>query len=196
MSSHHFVKEGQEPALIIIDALALELAEPLLEWVPLVVVVDNVLEDVKRWGIKIDVVIQSVLEPEQISELLSDQFPLLIIAGKPQDSSIVTALNYCISTKQGAVNLLMNPSPERFKLLEAFAHLNINVITQHEKWLLCRQRFEKWMPAKSLLSVQQTSHNQQISIEGLILKGSKAESTQDGPIRIQSPALFWVGDSL
>src|SRR5690349_6043129 len=100
MSSHHFVKEGQEPALIIVDALSLELAEPLLEWVPLVIVLDRVLEDVKSWGIKIDVVIQSTLEMGQIKDLVSDQFPLQIIPGKPEEDSISTALNFYASSKQ------------------------------------------------------------------------------------------------
>ena len=43
MSSHHFVKEGQEPALLIMDALSLALIEPLLEWAPQVIVCENAL---------------------------------------------------------------------------------------------------------------------------------------------------------
>ena len=58
MSSHHFVKEGQEPALFILDNIPFQYAESLLEWVPLVMVADRALENVLHWGIKIDVVLQ------------------------------------------------------------------------------------------------------------------------------------------
>ncbi len=43
MSSHHFVKEGQEPALFILDNIPFHYAESLLEWVPLVMVADRAL---------------------------------------------------------------------------------------------------------------------------------------------------------
>ncbi|HEY3403070.1 MAG TPA: hypothetical protein VGK59_06775 [Ohtaekwangia sp.] len=194
MSSHHFVREGQEPALIIVDATSHELAEPLLEWVPLVVVVDTALEAVKSWGIKIDVVIQTTLEEETIHQLLSDQFPLQVISGKPNDNSIANALDYCLSVKQHSVNLMMDPDSDRFDLLEGYTSFTINVFSHTEKWSLCRGRFEKWMPAKSQLSIRQVSRDQKMVFEGLIFKGSQTESIHDGTIRIQSPALFWVGE--
>src|SRR5688572_29696680 len=124
MSSHHFDKEGQEPALVIIDALSLELAEPLLEWVPLVIISDTILEDVKVWGIKIDVVASSVLQEDEIREMLSDQFPLQIIPVKSSENIITAILNFLSAGKQAAVNFLMTPSAPRFTLLENFSELN------------------------------------------------------------------------
>ena len=76
MSSHHFVKEGQEPALFILDNIAFQYAESLLEWVPLVMVADSVLESVLQWGIKIDVVLQSKYSIEVIEDLIKDQGPV------------------------------------------------------------------------------------------------------------------------
>ena len=57
MSSHHFVKEDQEPALIIADASAVsfEKIQELLEWSPTVIVMESSLEMVLSWGIKMDV---------------------------------------------------------------------------------------------------------------------------------------------
>ena len=57
MSSHHFVREGQEPALLILDALAFDIAGPLLEWAPLVVVAQSAVDEVMLWNIKMDVVL-------------------------------------------------------------------------------------------------------------------------------------------
>ena len=80
MSSHHFVKEGQEPALFILDNIAFRYAESLLEWVPLVMVADSVLESVLQWGIKIDVVLQSKYSIEFIEDLIKDQGPVETIS--------------------------------------------------------------------------------------------------------------------
>src|SRR6187402_1560525 len=104
MSSHHFVKEGQEPALIIVDALGLELTEPLLEWVPQVIVLNDIIEDVKNWGIKIDVVIRSSCSEDQLNELLSHQFPFQIVLCK-HDDTLVTALLFLENAGQSSVNL-------------------------------------------------------------------------------------------
>jgi thiamine pyrophosphokinase len=59
MSSHHIVKDNQEPALVIADgeACSSDLLGQLLEWSPHVVVLDGALERVKRLGVKVDVVL-------------------------------------------------------------------------------------------------------------------------------------------
>jgi len=58
MSSHHFVIDGQEPALIIADGQRCEqkLLDQLLEWCPFVVVLDGALQDVLDKGIAFNVV--------------------------------------------------------------------------------------------------------------------------------------------
>ena len=57
MSSHHIVRDDQEPALIIANGAACssELLGQLLEWSPLVVVLDSAMERVVALGIKVDV---------------------------------------------------------------------------------------------------------------------------------------------
>ena len=56
MSSHHFVKEKQEPALIIadLDGFDEEYLGQLLEWSPTVLVPSHLVEKVISLGIKID----------------------------------------------------------------------------------------------------------------------------------------------
>ena len=62
MSSHHFVKEQQEPAVFILDAehIHLDRISGLLEWVPTILVSEKALDRVLSWGIKIDVILASV----------------------------------------------------------------------------------------------------------------------------------------
>ena len=59
MSSHHIVRDDQEPALIIANGAACsdEILGQLLEWSPLVVVLDSAMERVVNLGIKVDVLL-------------------------------------------------------------------------------------------------------------------------------------------
>ena len=56
MSSHHIVRDEQEPALLIDDASVIhfEFVELLLEWSPRVMVTSNAIDEVLNWGVKID----------------------------------------------------------------------------------------------------------------------------------------------
>ena len=55
MSSHHIVRDNQEPALVIAngEACSLALMHELMEWAPKVVVLDGALPRVLELGLKI-----------------------------------------------------------------------------------------------------------------------------------------------
>ncbi|MCB0735469.1 MAG: thiamine diphosphokinase, partial [Bacteroidetes bacterium] len=59
MSSHHFVRDKQEPALMIANgqSCSMELLGQLLEWNPYVLVLDGALDRVLMNGIKVDAVL-------------------------------------------------------------------------------------------------------------------------------------------
>lgn len=78
MSSHHFVKEQQEPALLLLDTaqLSYEQIAPLLEWVPTVLVAEPMVERVLSWGIKIDVILATREYQKAHFNLLEEQYPL------------------------------------------------------------------------------------------------------------------------
>ena len=113
MSSHHFVKEGQEPALFILDNLAFRYAESLLEWVPLVMVADSVLESVLQWRIKIDVVLQCEHSIELIADLIKDQGPVETLCCD-KDHIVKLGLQYLAQNGYDAVNLLSVPQGDNF----------------------------------------------------------------------------------
>lgn len=86
MSSHHVVREGQEPALIIANgqSCSREIIDQLLEWSPFIVVLDGALDRVLELGIKFDVVlgdfdhqsldeVESKIPPDTIIEYVPDQ---------------------------------------------------------------------------------------------------------------------------
>ncbi len=83
MSSHHFVKEGQEPALFIADLVAVSHVEALLEWAPLVVALHTTVHDVILRGTKVDAVIAPTAEADLFERQLQDQAPIDIISSAP-----------------------------------------------------------------------------------------------------------------
>lgn len=194
MSSHHFVKEGQEPALFVLDPVSFELVGPLLEWAPMVLVSENALEDILRLGIKIDVVIAADISVERLAKGLIDQAPIKILSHQLEESPLVKGLHFLISTRQSHVNILISPSDAVFMQLEDFTpNLHMSVIDDEMKWsAISSGRYEKWVEADAKFQVRKNSLSQNISFEGLRMGGGYLESMDAGLISIQSEKPFWV----
>ena len=193
MSSHHFVKEGQEPALFIFEALSLEIAQPLLEWVPTVVVADSAVEDVLQWGIKIDIVLQRKVPFRELEEMLANQTPIRIIRCKT-DNVVAEGLRFLIQNHSAAVSLIAEPDAELFKELEKFIHqLQIGVFSKTQKWSAIVSKFEKWLPAGSKIVVK-AHPSSGLQLQGLTQKGEEWETTTAGLVQAQARSAFWVGE--
>jgi hypothetical protein len=96
VSSHHIVRENQEPALLIANAHAIsfEKVQELLEWMPTIVVVETEIETVLSWGIKVDVLIVPASELTAWETRLADQFPIKIVPLDSDKDSLTTALQF------------------------------------------------------------------------------------------------------
>ena len=197
MSSHHFVKEGQEPALLILDALTFDVAGPLLEWAPLVVVVQAALDDVLLWNIKIDAVLAKEIDVNDLSSKLASQSPLTILAYTPEESPLINALNFLIRKKQNAVNIFAANVIETIAIAERFAdQLQVNVMDGTLKWsAIASGHFEKWMAARTIVFLKEGARQQSIDFKGLKKVDDHFESVVDGIVSLESKWLFWVGGS-
>ncbi len=196
MSSHHFVKEGQEPALLIFDALSLALAEPLLEWAPLVIVADTVLTTVLSWGIKVDVaLVQEDLIEEMKAELI-DQFPVEIATYHHQIEVLSTALNFLVNRKQSAVNIIAETSDSLFDEINRFTEsIQVDVFNRDTKWVCVPSgQYQKWLPEKSRLKII-VREKQDLIPTGLHLQEEYWECEKDGIAMLRSNTAFWVGES-
>jgi hypothetical protein len=195
MSSHHFVKEGQEPALLIVSAVSLSLIEPLLEWAPQVIVYEDALEPVLGWGIKIDVVISKPGSIEALSQKLIAQAPVKFLSGEPGDD-VTLALYFLISTKQQAVSIIADDAHALFDQLSAFLpQLGITLLTRGVKWSgISPGSYKKWLPAASGLLVYAKS--KPVAITGLKGSDSHYEVLQDGFITLAFDTPFWVGEAI
>src|SRR5690554_457738 len=109
MSSHHIVRDDQEPALIIANGAACsnELLNQLLEWSPLVVVLDSAIDRVLELGIKVDVLIGDFDRNFDYNYYKKLQYPIEIIQLEEQETyDIDKAINYLIERKIPAANIV------------------------------------------------------------------------------------------
>lgn len=197
MSSHHFVKEGQEPALFIVDGISFAQVESLLEWSPMILVLDSVLEVVFSWGIKIDAVIVRQDQIELITERLLDQMPVEIFSYKSEENPLAIGLNI-LSESQKAVHVIAEVNEELFSIGQSFVEkMDIVFMTNDVRWIYVNSGFfEKWLPVHSQL-VQWISFNNHFETKGLkTINENILESTMDGKVIIKSKSAFWIGEKL
>jgi thiamine pyrophosphokinase len=110
MSSHHIVKDKQEPALLIAngEACAVEILHQLLEWSPFVVVLDGAIDRVLELGIKIDLFCGDFDSHDiSLENLKKVQYPIEIIATPNQDKTdLEKGLDILLDKGFPAVNIV------------------------------------------------------------------------------------------
>ncbi len=109
MSSHHFVKDKQEPALIIANGedCSNELLNQLLEWNPFVLVLDGALDRVLMKGIKVDAVIGD-FDSLNVSRLTVDDEQSIewIVDESQETTDLEKGIEYLKSTDHKAINVV------------------------------------------------------------------------------------------
>lgn len=183
MSSHHIVREKQEPALLLLgfDNFDNELLGQLLEWSPTVITTPLTAEQVNSQGIKVDWVIADEVD-------LTMQSDVRLIT--PGSSIISAAFTFLLTNEYKAVNIVTPILP--LAELQPYANkINMVVFCGHKKIYPITSGFSKWKPAGEKLYIRSAG-------EGLRVQGlAKADddtyvTTGDGFINIQfsKPFLF------
>jgi hypothetical protein len=193
VSSHHFVKEGQEPALVILEAFSLQAVEPLLEWAPLVVVSEKIVDDVLRWGIKIDVVAAKKEHIEQLDSQLSDQGPVKFL---DYTGDLISAVfEFLIDKNQSAVTIVSNSYEDVIKASQPFGKkVNVSILTTTIRWsYIAVAHFKKWFPANSTLLIRALASVHLINPSEQLIS-DRIVTTADGIISLESSEGFWVGE--
>ena len=194
MSSHHFVREGQEPALLIIDALSMELAAPLLEWAPHVVVVDAALEEVMLWGIKIDFVLLADESFLPLMERLQTQQPSQTYPYSPEHA-LLAGIEVLRQHQNSAVTVMAEEALSLMKLPEA-SLFPVSFLTRELRWSLIEKgHFEKWLPSGTVVRIIPETPDR-FEILGLEYSNSGYRAVRDGLVSVKSPEQFWIGEYL
>ncbi len=174
MSSHHVVRESQEPALIVQahDALDLEYFGQLLEWSPTIITNEESFDFLLSQGIKVDVIFSN-------SDYSNIQDHIKQI---PQEGNFIeNSLIYLINQKYNAVNILCDELP---KFIPAVAK-NINIVLFYygKRFVLIESYFEKWKPQGTRIYIDEQYI---LSSQGLkLIDDNTYEVCSDGFIKVE-----------
>ncbi len=163
MSSHHIVRDDQEPALIIAngEACSSELLGQLLEWSPLVIVLDSAIERVLALGIKVDVLLGDFDRGFDADYYKEKQYPIEIVFAPNQDKTdLEKAFDFLIEKGHKAVNVIWATGRRADHTITNITNivayrnqLKIVILDDHSKVFLLPNTFEKWYTAKTIISL-------------------------------------------
>lgn len=137
MSSHHIVREKQEPALIIENFNVLDRVQldQLLEWSPTVIVDTYNIDFLLSEEIKVDILFGN--EPDADFQLQIKVLPM-------EHGYLRSALSYLVSESYPAVNVL---SDKLDPILSEYApFINMVVFCDNRRYVFVRKQYEKWKP--------------------------------------------------
>ena len=150
MSSHHIIREKQEPALLVLglDNFPVELLGQLLEWSPTIIAIPQTAAILIANGIKIDWLID-----DGSADVLQADVKL-ISAG--DESLISTALEFLAGNEYRAVNIITDEV-----VLHDYSHftdkLDIVIFRDKKKIYAVNPGFSKWKPAGEFIEVLERS---------------------------------------
>jgi len=184
MSSHHIVREKQEPALLVLglNNFPDEQLGQLLEWSPTVITTQQTAEKLNAYGIKLDWIITN----DENEVLQSDV--KLIPAG--ENTLIDAALKYLVELNYPAVNIIIDELS--LKDYEVFADkINLVIFNNGKKIYPVTSGFNKWKPSGEIIEV--LSLCREINFTGLEKINDQLYKTiHDGffSLRFNEPFLF------
>ena len=207
MSSHHIVRDDQEPALIIAngEACTSELIGQLLEWSPLIIVLDSAIERVHKLGIKVDVLLGDFDRNFKTEYYREQQFPIEIVHTPNQNKTdLEKAFDYLIERKIPMVNVVWATGKRADHTIANITTivkyrnlLKIVILDDYSKIYLLPNKFEKWYTANSIISLipignvsNITTQNLYYPLQNESLKmgyrnGNSNHVVQDGIVRIE-----------
>ena len=206
MSSHHVIRDEQEPALIIAngEACSFELMGELLEWSPLVVVLDFAIHRVLDLNIKVDVLLGDFDRDFDAESIRKEQYPIEIVYTPDQDKTdLEKAFEYLIKRGFPAVNVVWATGRRADHTITNITNivrfreqLKIVIIDDYSKIFLLPKIYEKWYPKGTPISLipvgtasEITTQNLKYTLDNESLTigyrtGSSNEVAEDGMVKI------------
>jgi thiamine pyrophosphokinase len=177
LSSHHIVRDDQEPALIIANGASCdpELLEQLLKGSPLVIVLDSAMERVMKLNIKVDVLLGDFDRDFDANYYKEHQYPIEIVHTPDQSKTdLEKAFDYLYERKIAAVNVVWATGKRTDHTITNLTNivryrekLKIVILDDHSKVFLLSKKFEKWYTANTPISLIPIGHVTGIHSENL-----------------------------
>lgn len=177
MSSHHVVRDKQEPALIIANGAACSdaLMGQLLEWNPYILVLDKAIYRVIEKGIKVDVLLGDFDAGIDIEKIRREQQPIEIVYTPNQEKTdLEKGIEFLIAQGHQAANIIWATglrADHTLNNLSSMAKYKEQItLVMHDDWskIFClKKHFEKWYPANTNISLMPVSKVMGVSTLGL-----------------------------
>lgn len=151
MSSHHIVKEKQEPALYVHEfgAFNEEYLGQLLEWSPTVIVAASQYEKVVSLDVKVDIVVGNLEAGVELQENIR------VIP--QQKEGIADAMEFLVKEKYPAVNVVSEINS--FDDLTCYLpNINLVLFTEKAKYYAVKDGFSVWKPAGTIFLIDIMSY--------------------------------------
>lgn len=189
MSSHHIVKEKQEPALYIheLGNFNEEYLGQLLEWSPTLIVLANEYEKVVSLGLKVDIIVGNL----EAGIALQENIRII----PQQKNGIEDAIEFLVKEKYPAVNVISKISS--FDDLTCYLpDINLVLFTETSKHFAIKSGFSIWKPAGSIFLIDIIAYFEADNLMQQEEEG-KFLVVEDGLVafRFQAPYLF-IGELL
>lgn len=182
MSSHHFVKEKQEPAIYIHseDSLDIVLLGQLLEWCPFVIADEHALFVLNHEPIKIDLVIQRDLTDDDIQLWTANQSNIKVLKLDTKEDKFTSVLNYLVAEQHFAISLIAC-SDEHFEKLKNL-DLPLDIIQYHPNYkaFFIKEHFLKWKEKDSILELNE----EPIAFKNIVKQNNSWKVIEDGLVEI------------
>lgn len=200
MSSHHFVKEQQEPAVFIleVEGISFSTVAPLLEWSPTLLVAQEAVEVVLSWGVKIDVVLGTSAFQSEHRHLLEEQYPLRFLTVS-SSAALEEGIHYLLASQHKGVHLVGFDHQNHQQLEEKIQHLDLTLVDGDWKYYPVKGgKFSKWFAPTEIRLLG--SENQPLEVsnaEGSLLFPicylTQLE-VPEGISAFSSSGIFWIGE--
>jgi len=190
VSSHHIVREKQEPALLVLglDTFPAEMLGQLLEWNPTVITTKETAQHLIDFGIKIDWVITD--NPH--SHIQSDVKFMPVGNDTPAEA----ALKYLVTHNYPAVNVICDDLQLKDFLFFA-DKINLVIFHSDQKIYPVHSGFSKWKPAGDKIEI--LTHPHEVRYSGLDPLGNhQFTTTQDGffSLRFDEPPFLFIAEKI
>ncbi|WP_333866752.1 thiamine pyrophosphokinase [Sphingobacterium sp.] len=178
MSSHHIVRENQEPALLIEDLSLIDEEDlgQLLEWSPTIVIEEETIDLLDARGYKFDIVFtkNSINGSQENLKLISYGIDFLKVA-----------IEYLIAHHYKAVNIVTEQLDINY-FRPYLERINIVLFSRGIRYYYVTTGFTKWKPAGERIQIEAAHVDEEIVHKGLIkISENEYEVENDGLFVLQ-----------
>lgn len=183
MSSHHVVREKQEPALLILalDGFDNEHLGQLLEWSPTVLATEDAAEKLHSLGIKFDILLTKT-EPA----FLQDNLKIVPV----EEDALKVGLQFLIEKKYPAVNIIT----DKRSISDFFVfadQITLVIFSKNRKIYPVSSGFSKWKAAGEMIFTEEIPADfEQFGLEQINPNQFKTKADGFFKLKFAQPFLF------